>query len=83
MDFPANCGVIIGANFLAQHKVDIILSKWLLMHNGFVLQPLNPSRVNGQLLSHSDRDYFENSLEPLYSLPGAEDDNCAGPQSAV
>ena len=83
MDFPANCGVIIGANFLAQHKVDIILSKWLLMHNGLILQPLNPSRVNGQLLSHSDRDYLENSLEPLYSLPGAEDDNCAGPQSAV
>ena len=61
LDFPADCGIIIGANFLAHNKVDISISKWALTHNDEILQPLNPSWVDGTFFSHAERDFIENS----------------------
>ena len=63
IDFPATCAIILGANFVANNKVDISTTRWALVYNKDILQPMNPSWIDGRYFSHSERDYIENSGE--------------------
>ena len=61
MDFPANADLILGANFVVNHKVDISTSQWALLREGKVLKHLDPTQVDGKVFSKAELDYLHGS----------------------
>ena len=51
IDFPEDCGIILGNNFFAHNIVDISISKWALLHSNQVLTHLTPSWIDGKFFS--------------------------------
>ena len=84
IDFPASADVIIGANMLILHQLDVSPSTWALLHDGEFLQHFEPSRVDGHIFSSAELDYIRNAnvnncLEPEV---GCEADELVEPSYA-
>ena len=85
IQFPAKADVIIGANMLILHQLDVSPSQWALLHEGNPIQHFEPARVNGKVFSSAEYDYVMNSdafpgLEPEV---GCEDDGNVDSSYAV
>ena len=62
MDFPYNCGIIMGVNMMANNDIDVAHSRWALTQRDQVLQYLEPAKIDGKLFSAAERDYISHGF---------------------
>ena len=76
IDFPDQCGIIMGVNMMASNEIDVSHSRWSLTHKNQVLQNLEPAKIDGKLFSAAERDYiahgFTDRMVEANTLPSGQ-----------